>query len=542
MTSQTFAPLARTGGLKGLAWQGSQDVLKFDDNGCVQALLALESPVWAVSANGHTALTGAGQLTVESGDADLLALAPAVPLESLGDPAFCTTYGTRYALYGGAMANAIASLEMVVALGKAGMLGSFGAAGLSPERVEEAIRQVQAALPDGPYAFNLINNPFEPAMELRAAELYVRYDVPAVEASAYLDITPGLVHYRASGLARNADGSIAIRHHIIAKLSRKEVARRFLSPAPQELLAKLAAEGKISPTQAELARQVPMADDITVEADSGGHTDNRPLVGLLPSLIALRDELQAQFQYPAPVRIGAAGGISTPSAALAAFMMGAAYVVTGSVNQACVEAGSSAHTKALLAQVEMPDVTMAPAADMFEMGVRVQVLKRGTLFAMRASKLYELYTRYNAWEEVPADERKKLETSVFKRTFEEIWSDTVQFFRERDPRMIERAEKDPRQKMALVFRWYLGLSSRWSNRGEPGREMDYQIWCGPSMGSFNDWAHGTYLSEPANRHVADVALQILTGAAYLARLRALALQGVHLPANLEQYRPQGPLA
>ncbi len=542
MTSTTFAPHTPAAGLQGLAWQGSQDDLKFEENDSVRALLALDKPVWAVSIDGRAALTNAGRLTSAPGDADLLAVAPAVPLESLGDPAFCATYGARYALYGGAMANGIASLEMVVALGKAGMLGSFGAAGLSPERVEEAIRQVQAALPDGPYAFNLINNPFEPAMEQRAAELYARYDVPAVEASAYLDITPGLVHYRASGLSLNADGSVNIRHHILAKLSRKEVARRFLAPAPQELLVKLAAAGKISPEQAELARRVPMADDITVEADSGGHTDNRPLVGLLPSLIALRDEMQAQFRYPTPVRIGAAGGVSTPQAALAAFMMGAAYVVTGSVNQACVEAGSSAHTKALLAQVEMPDVTMAPAADMFEMGVRVQVLKRGTLFAMRASKLYELYTRYNAWEEVPADERKKLETSVFKRTFDEIWSDTAQFFRDRDPRMIERAEKDPRQKMALVFRWYLGLSSRWSNRGEPGREMDYQIWCGPSMGSFNDWARGTYLNEPTNRHVADVGLQILTGAAYLARLRSLALQGVRLPANFEQYRPQEPLA
>ena len=71
--------------------------------------------------------------------------------------------------------------------------------------------------------------------------------------------------------------------------------------------------------------------------------------------------------------------------------------------------------------------------------------------------------------------------------------------------------------------------------------MDYQIWCGPSMGSFNDWTRGTYLAEPANRRVADVGLQILTGAAYLARLRVLALQGIRLPASLDMYRPQSPL-
>ena len=74
--------------------------------------------------------------------------------------------------------------------------------------------------------------------------------------------------------------------------------------------------------------------------------------------------------------------------------MGAAYVVTGSVNQACVESGASEHTKNLLAHADMADVMMAPAADMFEMGVKVQVLKKGTLFPMRAQKLYELYHRF----------------------------------------------------------------------------------------------------------------------------------------------------
>ena len=87
------------------------------------------------------------------------------------------------------------------------------------------------------------------------------------------------------------------------------------------------------------------------------------------------------------MRIGAAGGISTPESALAAYMMGAAYVGTGSINQACVESGASEHTRGLLAQADMADVAMAPSADMFEMGARVQVLKKGCFFPMRAQKL-----------------------------------------------------------------------------------------------------------------------------------------------------------
>jgi PfaD family protein len=314
-----------------------------------------------------------------------------------------------------------------------------------------------------------------------------------------------------------------------------------MQPAPENILNQLVNEGKITQQQSELAKQVPLADDITVEADSGGHTDNRPLVCLLPTMLALRDEIQAKYNYPVPVRIGAAGGISTPASALAAFMMGAAYIVTGSVNQACIEAGASEHTRQTLAQAGMVDVAMAPSADMFEMGVRVQVLKRGTLFPMRAQKLYELYSHYDSIEQIPAEELEKLEKQVFKRDVESIWEDTVKFFAERDPAQIERAQNNPKRKMALVFRWYLGLASRWSNSGEKGREMDYQIWCGPSMGSFNGWVRGTYLAEPKNRHVADVAMHILTGAACQYRLQALKLQGLQIPAELEQYYPVEPL-
>jgi PfaD family protein len=285
-----------------------------------------------------------------------------------------------------------------------------------------------------------------------------------------------------------------------------------------------------------------MADDITVEGDSGGHTDNRPLVCLLPTMLALRDQIQQKYKFAVPVRVGAAGGISTPSSILGAFMMGAAFVATGSVNQACVEAGASPHTKKLLAEAGMADIAMAPSADMFEMGVKVQVLKRGTLFAMRATKLYETYMHFESIDQIPKDEREKMEKQIFQRDMESIWQDTMKFFTERDPSQIERALNNPKRKMALIFRWYLGLSSRWSNVGEPGREMDYQIWCGPSMGSFNDWTRSTYLADPAKRSIVDVTLHLFTGAAYQYRIQLLKTLGIQVPTELEQYYPRTALA
>ena len=162
-----------------------------------------------------------------------------------------------------------------------------------------------------------------------------------------------------------------------------------------------------------MASEIPMAQDITAEADSAGHTDNRPLVTLLPTFLTIRDRLQQKHRYSQQLRVGAAGGLSTPSSLAAAFAMGAAYVVTGSINQACTESGASDTVRQLLAKAEQADTAMAPAADMFEMGVKVQVLKRGTMFPMRAAKLYELYRANTGLDTIPASEKTVLEKSVF---------------------------------------------------------------------------------------------------------------------------------
>ncbi|AUB44017.1 hypothetical protein COO91_10233 (plasmid) [Nostoc flagelliforme CCNUN1] len=523
------------------AWKGDLNLIAFDEIEIKNRLLNLHQPCYVLRDQGRIGIANQGKFYFpdnnRSGLVETLMVALALPPQQLGDRSFLNFHGVKYAYAAGAMAGGIASAELVIALGKAGILASFGAAGLVPSRIEAAIHQIQQALPQGPYAFNLIHSPSEEALERQAIDLYLKHGVRTVEASAFLGLTPHIVYYRAAGLNLNALGQIEINNKVIAKISRSEVATKFLQPAPTKILKQLVEQQLITELQATLAEKVPMADDITVEADSGGHTDNRPLVCLLPSILALRDEMQRQYRYNRQVRIGAAGGIGTPESALAAFMMGASYVVTGSINQSCVEAGTSVHTKNLLAKAAMADVIMAPCADMFEMGVKVQLLKLGNFFPMRAQKLYDLYKNYNSIDEIPLEERQKLEQQVFGRNLEAIWEDTVKFFSERDPEQIVRANDNPKRKMALIFRWYLGLSSRWSSSGEKGREMDYQIWCGPAIGAFNEWVKGSYLAEPNARRVVDVAYHIMNGAAYLYRLQSLKLQGLQLPENYRYYRP-----
>lgn len=465
---------------------------------------------------------------------------PAITPEGLGSQAFKRSHGARYALMQGAMANGIASVDLVRSMVRAGFVGAFGAAGLGLDEVKRAIDQLHTDLGDAPgWGVNLIHNPSEPALEWGIAETLVKRRVKLVEASAYLNVSPAIVYYRASGLRREAStGRIVSDHRVIAKVSRVEVARRFLAPAPGAILDQLVADGHISAEQAELARQVPLADDLTAEADSGGHTDLQPAIVLFPTMIALRDHMAKEFPAVANVRVGAAGGISTPHAVAGALTMGADYLVTGSINQSCLESGSSDAVRKMLAETRQAEVTMAPAADMFEMGVKVQVLKRGTLFAMRAHKMFELYRGYDTLESLPAKERETLEKTVFKKPIDQVWNETQDFFRHRDPEQLVRAAKDSKYKMALVFRWYLGQSSRWANRGVPDRTMDYQVWCGPAMAAFNDWARDSFLDDPAQRTAPLVNLNILYAASVLLRARMAQLQGLALPPGVPNPRPQ----
>jgi trans-AT polyketide synthase, acyltransferase and oxidoreductase domains len=470
----------------------------------------------------------------------MVAQLPPIYPEWLGDRSFNEVHGVRFPYVVGAMANGIATTDMVIAMARAEMLAFFGAAGLSPARIARELDVLEAALGhDGPaWGSNLIHAPNEPAIEAETVDLYIRRRVRRVSASAYMGLNPMVVRYAAHGLHRNSDGSIGRKNHLFAKISRPEVARHFLKPAPAAMLDELVRQGKLTVEEGELARRVPVAEDYTVEADSGGHTDNQALPALFPTIARLRDDIAAQYGYQRPIRLGAAGGLGTPSAVASAFALGAAFVLTGSVNQSAVESGLSPKGKELLCKAGLADVVMAPAADMFELGVKVQVLQRGTMFGVRAHKLYDLYKNYEGLHALPADVKANLEQRILGASVEEVWSHTEAFFAERDPAENERAARDPKHKMALVFRWYLGLSSRWAIAGQGDRAMDYQIWCGPAMGAFNAWVAGTELEHPENRTVVQIAKNLLEGAAIVTRAQQLRSFGVPVPRDVFTVRPR----
>jgi trans-AT polyketide synthase/acyltransferase/oxidoreductase domain-containing protein len=440
--------------------------------------------------------------------------------ESLGSQEFKQAYNLKYAYVTGAMVKGIASKELVVKMGKAGLMSYFGTGGLKLPQIEEAIQFIQRELKEGQaYGMNLLHNPGKPSLEDDTVDLFLKQGVKNVEAAAFMQMTQALVRYRLKGLRREASGKISTVSKVMAKLSRPEVAQVFLSPAPERIVNKLLEANKISQQEADFSKEIPMADDICVEADSGGHTDMGIMSVLLPTIISQRDEAMRKYQFAEKVRVGAAGGIGTPEAAATAFVLGADFILTGSINQCTVEAGISDAVKEILQQLNVQDTDYAPAGDMFELGAKVQVVRKGVFFPARANKLYDLYRHYNSLDEIDSKTKKQIQDKYFRRSFEEVYAETKAYYSQELPEEIEKAERNPKHKMALIFKWYFVHTMRLAMRGSTEQKVDYQIHCGPAMGAFNQWVKGTTLENWRNRHVDEVAEKLMQGTASLLNKR-----------------------
>ena len=347
----------------------------------------------------------------------------------LGSTRFKKTYNLKYAYLAGAMYKGIASIELVVKLGKAGLLGYFGTGGLRICQIEQSIQSIQRQLGDRPqYGMNLLCNLVKPKMEEEIVELFLKHGVRNIVAAAYMQMTPGLVWFRLKGLERGARGQVIVYNNVLAKVSRPEVATLFMSPAPKEIVTLLVKQGRLTAEEAECGEHIPMSHDICVESDSGGHTDQGVAYALMPAIRKLRNEIQDKYSYAEAIRIGAAGGIGTSEAAAAAFILGADFIMTGSINQCTVEAGTSDMVKDLLQEINVQDTTYAPAGDMFELGAKVQVMRKGLLFPTRANKLYELYKQYNSISDIDEKTKMQIQERYFKRSFEDVWQETRNYY------------------------------------------------------------------------------------------------------------------
>jgi trans-AT polyketide synthase/acyltransferase/oxidoreductase domain-containing protein len=361
---------------------------------------------------------------------------------------------------------------------------------------------------------NLLYDMDDAAHEMATVALYLRREVRFVEAAAYLAVTEALVRFRFSGAHRDRDGRPVVVRHIVAKVSRPEVAAAFVQPAPARMVARLLARGELSAEEAEVAALLPVSGDICVEGDSAGHSDGGVTLALVPGMVRLCADAVRRHNYPERIRVGASGGLGAPEAVAAVFVLGADFVVTGSVNQCTVQAGTSAVAKDMLAVVDVQDTAYAPAGDMFELGARVQVVRKGTLFAARGNKLYQLYRRHDGLAEIDERTRRTVEDFYLRRPFDEVWQLVCEHYAETGrAELAVTTAGNPKQRMSAVFRWYFGQSSRSAMDGDTDERANFQIHCGPALGAFNRLVRGGPMQEWRSRQVDEVASLLMTGAA-----------------------------
>lgn len=418
---------------------------------------------------------------------------PAIAAEALGAAGFRERYGLRHAYLLGSMYGGVSGRELLRSAAKAGLLGFLGTGGLTTDEVDRELRQLaNDPGPDGAFGANLTYRHRAPRQEGELVDLLLRHGVGLVEASGYSLITEDLVRFRLKG------------GRILAKVSRTDIAAEFLAPPPQQLVRRLQEAGAVTGQEAAAAAGRPMADDLCAEAAGGWLTGTSDLLSLLPALLRLRDEAALPGHR---VHVGCAGGIGTPEAAAAAFLMGADFVLTGSVNQCSVEAATSDQVKDILQEVREHDVDTAPWGDLFEAGVQARYLRRGVFFPARAARLHELWRRHDSLAELDDDTR----TQVLD-----------QYLHGEMP-PAPPVGTGPKSALADVFRGYFTRAFRLAVTGDQQSRVDYLVHCGPAMGAFNQAVAGTALHSWRARTVEAVADTLMEGAAghITARLREL---------------------
>lgn len=428
-------------------------------------------------------------------------------IKSLGSQEFKKTYNLDYPYYTGGMYRGISSARLVIKMGKAKMLSFLGTYRMGLNKVEKALDTIQEGLNDGePYGCNISYSFFDPVETEVLLELCISRGVKVIEISGFLQLTPALVKYRLKGIHTNGKGVVIHPRRIIAKIRNPETADLFLSPPHESLVKKLIDEGQLTPEEGAVRAKIPMADDLCILPDSGWRTDGGSMISLFPIIQSKRDEFERKYKYKKHIHAGIAGGIGSPQAVGIAFLLGADFISTGSINQCTIESELSDDAKILLQNAGVRDTEYIPDFELFEMGVKSQVLKKGVFFPARANAIFNLYKQYNSLDEFNREVRIKLETKYFKNNFDEIFKQVKILF---PSDKIKKAEKKSKYRMLLTFKWYLDYTARLPITLENKDRMNYQIQCGPALGALNSFLKGTDREPWYNRNVDELALILL---------------------------------
>lgn len=440
---------------------------------------------------------------------------PPTDAQRLGSQVFRERHGLDYAYVAGGMFRGISSAALVQRMAHAGMLAYLGTAGMPLEAVEAAVLDVLSTLkPGASWGMNLTPDTTYERGEHRLVQLCLKHGVQRIEVSGFNTITEPLVYYRIAGLQRDAAGNIQCQHRILAKVMSLAVAELFMSPPPVYWVNSLLAKGLITPDQALMAESVPLCDDLCVQANPAGPTLGGSLALIFPSMTRLRSAMINRFNYRETITLGAGGGIGSPEAAASAFLLGAEFVLTGSINQCTVESGATDCVKNLLQHAGLHDIAHAPNSEMLNDRPKLQVLHRSSLFAPRANRLLELFNQLDSLEAIAQPVRTKLERDFFNQTLSDIEAQRLNVLKDKSrEREIQQVLTNPkvRMKMVLSAYWHHGLDRAAS--GLPSDLVNAQVHISAAIGAFNNHYNQDAGFNWQSRHIDQVAVMLMTEAA-----------------------------
>ncbi|WP_340201865.1 ACP S-malonyltransferase [Ascidiimonas sp. W6] len=447
---------------------------------------------------------------------------------SLGNSDFRKKYHLRYAYLVSGLQGGIVSPQMLKELRSNNILCFIGTSFISIGEIENIIKTSKENKFSTPYGLTIMFDQLINFKEREILKLATEYHIHHIEAIGYLQPSIDLVRYKLSQISETDEGLIVSKNKIFARVSRPEIAKLYLAPPSSEIIDQLLEEGSITQKQANQASRIAIADELIIENNSGWNYIEYSTEVLLPLITQLRDELYQKHRFGYKAGIGVAGDIGTSYSASTAFLLGADFIVTDTINFCSKESNLSPNAKQLLQEVSIQDIEFAPSFNQFEIGGKIKTLRKGVFFPARANILYDLYKNNQSILDIDEKTKEKLENRYFGKSLDEVWHEAQSCICFNNTSLIKKAENNPKYKMALIFRWYSWKGWTSAINGDHAHKVNYQIFCSPALGAFNQWVSNTEMEKWDERSSSSIAEKIMIEATVLIDQR---LQELHMELN-----------
>lgn len=392
---------------------------------------------------------------------------------SLGNSQFKNEYEVDYSYIVSGLRKGITSVEMIKKLRENNILGFIGIDGLKEDEIIEIIEEAKQKIPNKYIGVHITNDLYNVERTNKIIDYLIAQHISNVEISGFSKPNAALIKYRLKGISIGNDNTLTSINKILVHVNSVKNAEEFMVPIPTEILNELVLEGEISEKIASKIKNIPLCDDICIDNDKNG----------FEMLNYLKEENNSKNNdFLKKVRIGIGGRIGCPLAVAISFFSGADFILTTSINQCTIEARTSNYVKELLQNTTENDFSNAPIDELFEFGTRFSVLKKGSLYHIRALKLYEIYCQYSSFEEIPDEVKRTIFVKYFKTTYEEVFDMSTKELSDEEKQKIE---EQPKEKMVLMFKKMLEKCYNDACIGNIENQANYLVLASSDMSDLN---------------------------------------------------------